>query len=121
MKRQDIIFWITKIVLDFLIIIGSFFIARELRLISDFIPGLNLQIQTIDTYNLFIYSLIGAFILILLFSLHWLYKIRIINSKIKEFLNIVLYWFYSFLFFSVIVFLWIWFIFDKEIPRLIIW
>lgn len=121
MKKQDIIFWITKVVLDFLIIIGSFFVARELRLISDFIPGLNLQVQTIDTYNLFIYSLIWACILVLLFSLHWLYKIRIVNSKIKEFINIILYWFYSFLFFSVIVFLWIGFVFDKEIPRLIIW
>lgn len=121
MKRQDIIFWIIKISLDFLIIFFSFFIARELRLISDFIPWVHLQIQTIDSYNLTIYALIASFILVIIFSIHSLYRLKIINSKIKEFLNIIIYTFYSFLFFSVIVYLWIWFIFDKEIPRLIIW
>ena len=121
MKKQDIIFWLTKVILDFIIIIASFFIARELRLIDDFIPGLNLQVQTISTNYLFTYSIIASLILILLFSIHDLYKIRLVNSKIKEFLNIILYWFYSFLFFTVIVYLWIWFVFEVEIPRLIIW
>ncbi len=120
MKKQDIIFWITKVILDFLIIFTSFFIAREIRLLSDFIPNLHLPIQTIDTNNLIIYSILASFIVILLFSIHGLYKIRIVNSKIKEFLQIIVYWFYSFLFFTVIVYLWIWFIFEKEIPRLII-
>jgi len=59
MKKQDIIFGITKVILDFIIVIASFFIARKIRLISDFIPGLNLQIQTIDTKNLIIYSFIA--------------------------------------------------------------
>ncbi len=121
MKKQNIIFWVVNIILDFLIILIAFFLARELRLISDFVPGINLQIQTIDTYNLFIYSLIAWFILIFLFSVHWLYKIKLRNSKIKEFIQIIIYWFYSFLLFSVFVYLWSWFIFNKEIPRLIIW
>ena len=120
MKKQDIIFQIIKILLDFIIIFSSFFIARELRLFSDFILNFNLPIQTIDSYNLFIYSLVACFITIFLFSFHWLYRIKIINSKIKEFIQIFLYTFYSFIFFSVIVYLWNWFIFDKEIPRLII-
>ena len=119
MKKQDIIFWLIKVILDFIIVIASFFIARELRLISDFIPWLHLQVQTIDSYNLFIYSIIWAFILIFLFSIHWIYKIKTINSKIKEFWNILLFWFYSFVFFSFLVYLWIWFIFEIEIPRLI--
>ena len=121
MKKQDIIFWVFKIVLDFLIILVSFLLARELRLVSDFIPGLHLQVQTIDTYNLFIYSLIAASILVFIYSIHWLYKIRLINSKIKEFIQIIIYSFYSFLFFTVVVYLWIWFLFEIEIPRLIIW
>jgi len=119
MKKQEIIFWITKVILDFLLVIASFFIARELRLISDFVPWLNLQIQTIDIYNLAIYSIIWALILISLFAIHGLYKIKTINSKIKEFWNIILFWFYSFVFFSFLVYLWIWFIFETEIPRLI--
>ena len=119
MKKQDIFFGITKVILDFLIVIASFFMARELRLISDFIPWLNIQIQTIDTKNLIIYSLIAWVILFVIFSIHWLYKIKAINSKIKEFFQIFLYWFYSFILFSVIVYFWIWFIFEIEIPRLI--
>jgi len=59
MKKQDIFFGITKVILDFIIVIASFFLARKMRLISDFIPGLNLQIQTIDTKNLIIYSFIA--------------------------------------------------------------
>ena len=119
MKKQDIIFGITKVILDFIIVIASFFIARKIRLISDFIPGLNLQIQTIDTKNLIIYSFIAWILLFIIFSIHWLYKIKAINSKIKEFFQIFLYWFYSFILFSVIVYFWIWFIFEIEIPRLI--
>ncbi len=119
MKKQDIFFGITKVILDFLIVIASFFLAREMRLISDFVPWLNLQIQTIDTKNLIIYSLIAWVILFVIFSIHWLYKIKAINSKIKEFFQIFLYWFYSFILFSVIVYFWIWFIFEIEIPRLI--
>jgi len=34
--------------LDFIIIFLSFFIAREIRLITDLIPGINLPIQTIE-------------------------------------------------------------------------
>ena len=119
MKKQDIIFGLTKVILDFIIVIASFFLAREIRLISDFIPWLNLQVQTIDTKNLIIYSLIAWVLLFIIFSIHWLYKIKAINSKIKEFFQIFLYWFYSFILFSVIVYFWIWFIFEIEIPRLI--
>ena len=119
MKKQDIIFGLTKVILDFIIAIASFFLAREIRLISDFIPGLNLQVQTIDTKNLIIYSFIAWVLLFIIFSIHWLYKIKAINSKIKEFFQIFLYWFYSFILFSVIVYFWIWFIFEIEIPRLI--
>ncbi|MDF1683014.1 MAG: hypothetical protein P1U46_04900 [Patescibacteria group bacterium] len=57
MKKQDIIFPAMKLPLDFLIIIASFFIARELRLITDLIPTVSLPIQTIDTYNLFIFAI----------------------------------------------------------------
>jgi len=120
MKKQDIVFGSLRVILDYFIVIASFFIAREIRLLWDFIPWLKLQIQTINTYNLLVYSLIWAFIVILIFSIHSLYKIRLVNSKVKEFIQIIIYGFYSFLFFTVIVFLWKWFIFEVEIPRLII-
>lgn len=120
MKKQDIIFWFIKVLLDFLIVLVSFFIAKKLRLLWDFIPWIHLKIQTINNDILFKYSLFAAFILIFIYSIHSLYKIKVVNSKIKEFLNIILYWFYAFLLFSVLVYLWKWFIFNVEIPRLII-
>lgn len=120
MKKNEIIFWALKVPLDFITIFISFFIAKEIRLITDFIPNISLPIQTIDNKSLFIYALIWSFLLVVLFSFHSLYFIKISSSKIKEFLEIILYSFYSFIFFSVIVYLWRWFVFKTEIPRLII-
>lgn len=120
MKKNEIIFWSLKVPFDFIIIFSSFFIARKIRLITDLIPNINLPIQTIDTGVLFLYSLIWASLLVFLFSIHSMYFIKINSSKIKEFLEIIRYSFYSFMFFSVLVYLWQGFIFETEIPRLII-
>lgn len=120
MKKNEIIFWSLKVPLDFIIIFSSFFIARKIRLMADFIPNVILPIQTIDTKSLIEYSFICAMLFIFLFSIHSMYFIKINNSKIKEFLEIIRYSFYCFVFFSVIVYLWKWFIFQIEIPRLII-
>jgi hypothetical protein len=47
MKKHDIIFGAIKLPLDFLIIFASFYISRELRLVPDFLPWLNLPVKTI--------------------------------------------------------------------------
>lgn len=121
MKKHEIIFWTIKVPLDFLIIFGSFFIAREIRLITDLIPSINLPIQTIDTKSLFFYSSFWALLYIFLFATHWLYNIKITNSKIKEFFDIIRYWIYWFVFFWVSIYLTKWSLLDRtEIPRLII-
>ena len=120
MKKHELIFWSLKVPLDFLIIFSAFFLAREIRLITDLIPGVQLPIQTIDTASLFGFSLFGAFVYIMTFSFHKLYFLQIFNSKIKEFLEILRYWFYWFVFFSVFIFLWNWIVYETEIPRLII-
>ena len=121
MNKSDIVFSTLKVPIDFLIIFWSFFIARELRLITDLIPNVSLPIQTIETYPLFLFSIFWWFLYIFLFSTHSLYKTNITNSKIKEFLDIIRYSLYWFVFFSVSVYLAKWIIYDKhEIPRLII-
>lgn len=120
MKKQDIIFPAMKLPLDFLIIIASFFIARELRLITDLIPTVSLPIQTIDTYNLFIFAIFWAFLYVFTLAVHGLYLIKITSSKISEFLKIIWYSIYWLVFFSFFVFLWKWLIYDTDIPRLII-
>ncbi len=120
MKKHELIFWSLKVPLDFLIIFSAFFLAREIRLMTDLIPGVQLPIQTIDTISLFWFAIFWALIYITTFSFHKLYFLQIFSSKIKEFLEILRYWFYWFVFFSVFIFLWKGIVYDTDIPRLII-
>lgn len=120
MKKHEIIFWVVRVPLDFFIILGSFFIAKEIRLIIDFAPWLRLPIQTIDNLALLHFALFGSFLYILVLSLHSLYFIKITSSKIKEFLEIIRYSFYWLMFFLVAIFLWKWIVYEIEIPRLIV-
>ncbi len=121
MKKHEIIFSVIKIPLDFVSVIMSFFIARMIRQITDLIPWINLPIQTIDTESLFNFSLFWASLYILLFATHSMYSLKTTNSKVKEFLDILRYWIYWFIFFSVAVYLWKWVVYKNvEIPRLII-
>ena len=107
---------ILKIILEFIIVFSSFFISKIIRENIDF---WSLPIQTLHNINLFNYSLIWATFLVFVFAIHWLYKFDF-NNKISNYSRIILYWFYSFLFFSVFVYLSQWFLIDTQIPRLII-
>ena len=57
MKHHEITFSLGKIPLDFLIMWGAFFLAKEIRQITDLIPGVYLPTQTIDSYSLHIFAL----------------------------------------------------------------
>lgn len=120
MKKYEIIFWVIRVPLEFLIILWSFFVAKDIRLLIDLAPWLKLPIQTIDNLSLFYFASFWAFLYILVFSLHSLYFIKITSSKIKEFLEIIRYSFYSLMFFLVAIFLSKWILYDIEIPRLIV-
>ena len=120
MKKHEIIFKTIKVPLDFLIIFSSFFIAREIRLITDLIPQVNLPIQTINTWPLINFALIWSLLYILLLASHSLYSNKIEDSKIKEFIDIIRYSFYWFIFYWFAIFLWKWIIYETEIPRLIL-
>lgn len=121
MKRNEIIFSILKVPLDFWVVIFSFFLARKFRLITDWIPWIQLPIQTISNSDLDVLSFFGALLLVILFASHKMYAIKITSSKIKETLDIMRYSLYWFLFFSVFVYLAQGIIYHgREIPRLII-
>lgn len=121
MKKHEIVFSIIKIPLDFCVVVVGFFVAKEIRLVTDLIPWVHLPIQTISSDSLLYFAVSGGILYILLLATHWLYNIQISNSKIKEFLDILRYSIYWFLFFAVGVFLWKWIIYEGEdIPRLII-
>ena len=121
MKRHELIFSIVKIPLDFFVILWAFFLARELRLVTDLIPGVSLPIQTIGIESLNLFALSWALLYVLLFASHRLYSLQISHSKIQEILDVTRYGIYWFLFFSVGVYLWNGIIYSgAEIPRLII-
>ncbi len=121
MKRNEIIFSVLKIPLDFWVVVFSFFLSREFRLVTDGIPWIQLPVQTISNADLDKLSIFWAILLVVLFASHKMYAIKITSSKIKEALDIIRYSLYWFLFFSVFVFLAQGTIYHgKEIPRLII-
>ncbi len=120
MKKHEIIFWVIRVPLEFLIILSSFFVAKQIRLLIDLAPWLKLPIQTIDDFSLLFFASFWALLYVLVFSLHSLYFIKITWSKIKEFLEIIRYSFYTLTFFLVTIYLWKWIIYEVEIPRLIV-
>ena len=120
MKKHDIIFGAVRLPLDFLIIFSSFYISRELRLVPDFLPWLNLPVKTISNEALFNFALFWWFLYVFILAIHSLYLIKLTSSKIQEFFQIIRYWFYTMVFFSFFIFLWKWIIYNTDIPRLII-
>ncbi len=120
MKKIREYFIIIKLILDFLIVFGSFFIAKFLRENINTFLGTNIDFKTIWDTELFYYSSLASVILVIVFSLHWLYSFSRASTKAKEVFTIILYSFYSFIFTAVIIYLWQWFILKSEIPRLII-
>jgi lipopolysaccharide/colanic/teichoic acid biosynthesis glycosyltransferase len=120
MKRHELLFSVLKVPFDFVLIFSSFFIARALREINDFVPWVNLPIQTIESKFLLNFAIVWSLLYVLIFTIHWLYNIKITSSKIKETLDIIGYSIYSFLFLSVIIYFWKWVFYKIEIPRLVI-
>lgn len=120
MKKHEIIFSLIKAPLDAIIIFFAFFLARNLREINDFIPGIQLEKHILTNEYLIYFALFWSILYISIFSIHKLYSLKINSSKIKEFLDIILYSIYFFLFYSVFIYFWKWFFYQVEIPRLVI-
>lgn len=121
MKKHEFIFSLLRIPIDFLSLYFAFYIAKEIRLITDWIPGVILPIQTIESWELGIFALFGSFLYIWIFAIHRIYTLNLTHSKLSELVDIIRYGVYWFLFFSVGVYLWNGILYSEaEIPRLII-
>ncbi len=120
MKKHEIFFSMIKIPSDFILMFISFFIARKIRVWSDFPGYFNLETHTIPTSTLTSFALLWSLVYVWLFILHKLYSFKITTSKVKETLDIILYWFYWLIFYSVILYFSKWFLYNFEIPRLIV-
>ncbi len=109
-----------KVPIEGLIVFMSFFLARDIRRITDLIPDVHLPIQTIDTQNLLGFALVGSLVYIILSTFSGLYRMRMYQSCIQEFQNILfvsLYWFFIYI---AILYLSLGFIYTEQIPRLIV-
>lgn len=121
MKRHEIFFSISKVPLDFISMLGAFFLAWVLRNNTESIFWIVLQEQIIEAERLLQFALFASLIYISVFAIHGLYYIRISQSKIEEIFSLIRYSLYWFLFFAVGVYLWNSIIYSGgEIPRLII-
>ncbi|HBA44514.1 TPA: hypothetical protein DEG21_00910 [Patescibacteria group bacterium] len=83
----------------------AFFMARSIRLVTDLIPGVHLPIKTIATGELTNFAILGSILFSLIFIFSGLYKIKISNSKVKEFFDIARSFFIWFLFYVAILYL----------------
>gem|GEM_PF-588059 len=120
MKKHEIIFSLLKIPLDFLMVFGSFFLARNMRGNYDLIPFLELPKQSIDNEALLYYAFFGSVLYTTIFAIHGLYGLSITHSKVKEVGHIFQYSVYWFLFFSVGVYFGREIFYTVDIPRLVI-
>lgn len=120
MKRHELLFSILKIPLDFTIIFTSFYIARDIRNVTDLLPWINLPVQTIGDDNLFVFAIVWASLYSLIFFLHNLYSLKITSSKIKEVLDIIRYSIYWFFFYSAFIYFSKDFVYTLNIPRLVV-
>jgi len=120
MKKHEILFSLLKIPFDFLIVFGSFFLARNMRGHYDLIPFFQLPKQTIESGALLYYAWFGAILYLIIFGIHGLYSLSITHSKLKEIGHIFQYSVYWFLFFSVFVYFGREIFYTVDIPRLVI-
>ncbi|NDK19352.1 sugar transferase [Candidatus Gracilibacteria bacterium] len=120
MKRHELFFGIIKVPIEAGIIFLAFFLARDIRLVTDLIPDVHLPVQTVSTESLVNFALVGALVYILLSAFSGLYKMRIYQSKIQEFQDILLISLYWFFIYIAILYLSFGFIYTEQIPRLIV-
>lgn len=120
MKRNEILFSIIRFVLEFILVFGAFFLARNIRRVTDLIPSVHLPIQTISDTKLLSFALAGSILWVLVFAFSGLYSVRIAERGIREYLRSVVAASQWFLFFIAGIYLAHGYLYQTEIPRLIV-
>lgn len=109
-----------KVPVEGVIVFSAFFLARDLRRVTDLIPDVHLPIQTIDTMNLLRFALVGSLVYIILSTFSGLYRMRIYQSRIQELQSVLLVSLYWFFIYIAILYLSFGFLYTEQIPRLIV-
>lgn len=87
MKPLEILFGVLRIPIDFLLTIAAFFLAYQIRLTTDLIPGIQLpvSISTFPEHNeYFLIATISALLLITIFAFSGLYRLKRQESLHKQ-------------------------------------
>ncbi|GAB0174792.1 MAG: sugar transferase [Candidatus Altimarinota bacterium] len=120
MKRHEIIETITTPILELAGMVGIFFIAYNLRQITDGIPGIQLPMPYISREQFTPFVISGVIFWGMVFGVNGLYTHRQEQPLFDTIKNVIIYsgiWFIMYIGF---IYLSTGFLFSKEIPRLII-
>ncbi len=120
MKRSRILFSLLRIPLDILTLSVSFLIARNIRAITDGIPGIYLPRYSLAYSDLFFYILLAIIIFLIIQESRNMYRLETradASSEITQFLGNTFLWF---LIFIGAVYLSMGFSDIQDLPRLII-
>jgi len=120
MKRHELFFWIIKLPIEFIIIYISFYLAHDIRRVTDLIPWVQIPFKDIPDSNFQMFAIFWAIIFVLVYAYMELYKMQVKQSRIKQLANMIEGSFLWFLLYIWCLYLSLWFLYHTELPRLII-
>lgn len=121
MRRHELIFRLCRVPVEAAVVFGAFYAGRQIRLVTDLIPGVQLPIQRITESQLFFFAASGAAMYVLISFLRGAYRISYDDEwGIEGFLKTVSISFSWFLYYLALAYLGTGYLTPVEIPRLII-
>lgn len=109
-----------RVVLDAIAVFAMFYIARDLRLLTDLIPSIQLPIKTISDPDLLFFALVGSALWVLIAALRGVYELipaTLLRPRILDIVQNGLWWFFVYI---GVVYLSGGFFYTTDIPRLVI-
>lgn len=121
MRRYELSFRLLRVPTEALAVFGAFYAGRQIRLVTDLIPGVQLPIQRITEAQLFYFAASGALLYVLVAFARGAYRISYDEEwSVEAFFRTVSGSFAWFLYFLALSYLGTGFLNRVEIPRLII-
>lgn len=120
MKKHELFFTSIKLPIEYIIVYLSFILAHFIRWYTDLIPWYQIPSKYISTSSLIVFALLWALLFVMVFFYMGLYNMKIRNSRLKQFAMIVesaFVWFFLYVWLS---YLSLGYLYQKELPRLII-
>lgn len=118
MKRYSTRLRILRPIIHGLLIVGVFYLIYKIRLFTDLIPGIQLQIPPINYNETMGYAIIAAIAFIAIGIIKELYELnKPIQNYFQTFTKVWIYWIITITF---IAYFWQWFVFIFWISRFII-